>query len=556
MLSELHIRNFALIERLDLELRPGLNILTGETGAGKSILIDAINALLGERTGTEVIRSGTDRASVEGAFTPDGAAGVVQLLTEEGLDEGDDIILGRELSRTSQGAARVNGRRTTVGVLRTIGEGLVDLHGQHDHQSLLNVERHIDILDAWAGSGLATVRNRVADVFKRWKDRRAELAALQMDERERARLIDLYRFQIAEIDEAKPRADEEEGLLAERARFAGAEKLSASVGEARDLLTGEAGAAVETLGGAVSRLREAVRIDAAIQPLLEAVEGAYYTLQEAGRDVAGYVESIEFSPARLVEVEERIDLLRRLKKKYGDSIEEVLAHRDRAARDLAAIEGAEARTEELEGEICTLGRDLEVLNTELRTLRREAGESLHRAMERELTDLAMEKTQVAVSIEPSAPSANGADSVEFLISPNPGEPLKPLAKIASGGELSRLMLALKSVVAKADPVPVLIFDEIDTGVSGRQAAVIARKMRALARESQVLCVTHLPQIAAAADHHYLIRKGEDNGRTVTQVEALEPEARIEEIARMLAGDAATAAARANARDLIAESTRA
>ena len=554
MLSELHIRNFALIERLDLELRPGLNILTGETGAGKSILIDAINALLGERTGTEVIRSGTDRASVEGAFTLDGAAAVAKILAGEGLDEGDDIILGRELSRTSQGAARVNGRRTTIGVLRTIGEGLVDLHGQHDHQSLLNVERHIDILDAWAGPGLASVRGQVADIFHRWKARRAELSALQMDERERARRIDLYGYQIAEIDAAKPRIDEEDGLLAERARFAGAEKLAASVGEARDLLTGGANAAVESLGAAVSRLRDAVRIDASIQTLLEAIEGAYYAIQEAGRDVSGYVEGIEFNPTRLAEVEERIDLLRRLKKKYGDTIPEVLAHRDRTARELDAIEGVEARTEELEGEIFALRAELDVLNIELRMLRREAGESLHRAMERELAELAMEKTLVAVSIEPAEASSNGADRVEFLISPNPGEPLKPLAKIASGGELSRLMLALKSVVAKADPVPVLIFDEIDTGVSGRQAAVIARKMRALAQESQVLCVTHLPQIAAAADHHYLIRKGEENGRTVTQVEVLASDARIEEIARMLAGDAPTPSARANARDLIAEST--
>ncbi|HEY3413237.1 MAG TPA: DNA repair protein RecN [Armatimonadota bacterium] len=555
MLSELHIRNFALIERLDLDFRPGLNILTGETGAGKSILIDAINALLGERTGTEVIRSGTDRASVEGAFTPDGAAAVTEILAGEGLDDGDDIILGRELSRTSQGAARVNGRRTTIGVLRVIGEGLVDLHGQHDHQSLLNTDRHVDILDAWAGPRLAEVRGRVEDIFHRWKNCQAELSALQMDARERERRIDLYRFQIAEIDAARPREDEEEGLLAERTRFAGAEKLAASVGEASGLLTGDANAAVESLGAAVSRLRDAVRIDPSIQPLLEAVEGAYYSIQEAGRDVAGYVDSIEFNPTRLAEVEERIDLLRRLKKKYGDTIADVLAHRDSTARELAAIEGVEARTEELEGEIYARRTELDALNSELRTLRREAGESLHRAMEQELTELAMEKTQVAVSVEPAELSANGADRVEFLISPNPGEPLKPLARIASGGELSRLMLALKSVVAKADPVPVLIFDEIDTGVSGRQAAVIARKMRALARESQVLCVTHLPQIAAAADHHYLIRKGEENGRTVTQVEVLEPEFRIEEIARMLAGDAPTPSARANARDLIAESTR-
>jgi len=553
MLTELHVRNFALIEKLDLEFGPGLNILTGETGAGKSILIDAINAILGERTRTDVIRSGTDRARVEGVFGTDDAPQVVARLAEEGLDEEDGaLIMARELARTGQGAARVNGRRTTVTQLKEVGDGLVDLHGQHEHQTLLAVERHVDILDAWGGPDLLALRDEVAGLYRAWRDRQQELAALQMDERERARRVDLYAFQVEEINAAKPRPAEEEELTADRTRLAGAEKLASAASEAHDVLNGETGSAVEALGAAVRALRDGAKIDPNLEPMLESVESAFYTAQEAARDLSSYVESIEFNPERLNEVEERLDLLRRLKKKYGDTLEEVLAYRDRVAGELRALESADIRTEELSAEIDRLRGEMDRANERLREGRRKAADSLGRAMERELNDLAMEKTRLEVAVEPTEPTAKGADRVEFLISPNPGEPLKPLARIASGGELSRLMLALKSVVASADPVPVLIFDEIDSGVSGRQAGVIARKMRALARSSQVLCVTHTPQIAAAADHHYVIRKQVEGGRTLTHVDLVSEEARIEELARMLAGAEPTESARAHARALIIE----
>jgi DNA repair protein RecN (Recombination protein N) len=553
MLTEIHVRNFALMERLDLELGPGLNILTGETGAGKSILIDAINAILGERTGADVIRSGEDRAAVEGVFTTDDAPAVMARLAEEGVDDEEGcLILARELSRTGQGAARVNGRRATVGTLRAVGEGLVDLHGQHEHQSLLSVERHVEILDAWGGPDIAAVRERVTAVYHEWRERQEERKSLQMDESERARRVDLYAFQVEEINAAAPRVGEEEDLLADRIRLAGAEKLAAGAAEAQESLNGETAGAVEALGTAVNRLRDAVKLDDGLRATLETVESAYYATQEAARDLGGYLGEIEFNPARLTEIEERLDVLRILKKKYGGSIEEALAYRDRAAAELEALRGAEVRTDELTAEIDRLRGELDALNTQLRARRREAAESLRRAMERELADLAMEKTRLEVSIEPSDPTANGADHVEFLISPNPGEPLKPLARIASGGELSRLMLALNSVVAKADPVPVLIFDEIDTGVSGRQAGVIARKMKVLARTSQVLCVTHSPQIAAAADRHYVIRKDVEGGRTVTHVAPLSGGDRVEEVARMLAGAAPTATARTHAQALIEE----
>lgn len=553
MLTEIHVRNFALMERLDLELGPGLNILTGETGAGKSILIDAINAILGERTGADAIRSGAEKAAVEGVFTTDDAPAVMSRLAEEGVDDEEGcLILAREFTRSGQAAARVNGRRATVGTLRAVGEGLVDLHGQHEHQSLLSVERHGDILDAWGGPEIATMKEKVADLYHQWRARVRDRDSLRMDERERSRRLDLYAFQVDEINSAAPRPGEEEELLASRTRLASAEKLAANTAEAAEYLSAEPAGAVEALGAAVNRLREASKLDADLAPLLESVESAYYTAQEAARDVADYAAAIEFNPARLTEVEERLDVLRGLKKKYGDTLEEVLAHRDRIAAELEALRNAEIRTEELTSDINRLHDGLNALNVRLHALRREAAETLTRAMERELTDLAMEKTRLEVSIESGEPTAYGADRVEFLISPNPGEPLKPLARIASGGELSRLMLALKSVVAKADPVPVLIFDEIDTGVSGRQAGVIAQKMKALAKTSQVLCVTHSPQIAAAADCHFVIRKDVEGGRTLTRVEPLTGDARVEEVARMMAGVAPTETARTHARALILE----
>lgn len=552
MLEELHVRNFALIERIDLELGPGLNILTGETGAGKSILIDAINAILGERTGADMIRSGADRARVEGVFGLNDAPQVAARLADDGLEDEGGLIVARELTRSGQGVARVNGRRTTVGQLRALSEGLVNLHGQHEHQTLLAAERHVDILDAWGGPELTGRRERSARLYRQWRERQSELESLQMDERERARRLDLYAFQVEEIRTARPRADEEEALMADRIRLAGAEKLAAAAGEAHDLLSGEPGGAVEALGAAVRSLRAGVQIDPDLQPLLESTESAYYTAQEAARDLSSYADGVEYNPARLQEVEERLEVLRRLKKKYGDTLEDVLAYYKRISEEMASLEGADERAEGLAAEIARLRGELDEANADLRAARQRAADSLRAAMERELADLAMEKTQVDVAFEPTEPTARGADRVEFLMSPNPGEPLKPLARTASGGELARLMLALKTVVAKADPVPVLIFDEIDTGVSGRQAGVIARKMRALGRSSQVLCVTHSPQIAAAADRHYVIRKTVEGGRTLTHVAPLGEAARVEEVARMLAGAAPTESARAHARALITE----
>lgn len=553
MLVSLHIEDFALFETLNLDFRPGLTVLTGETGAGKSILIDAIGAVLGDRTGSEVVRHGSDRAFVEAVFDVRDCEGVRTRLREEGYGtDGGELLLSREISRSGQGAVRINGRRTTLGLLREVAGGLVNLHGQHEHQSLLAPDHHLDVLDAWGGAATLDARQGAAAAYRRWKALDAELAALRMDERERARLADLYAFQVQEIESARLQPGEEEELLRERTRLAGAGKLAAALAEARESLDGESLGAVERLAAALARLREAARIDPVHEPVVEAVETALFAIQEAARDVASAADAIESNPARLEEIEERLDLLRRLKRKYGDTLDEVVAYRERTAAALAALQEADTRSAALEADIASAQAELQEVCGALRSARHQAAASLAAAMERELADLAMEKTRFEVLLEPTGPGPQGADRVEFLISPNPGEPLKPLSRIASGGELSRLMLALKSVIANADQVPTLIFDEIDVGVSGRVAGVIGRKLQALGRDCQVLCVTHLPQIAAAANRHLLIRKEVAASRTVTRVEPLDGEGRVAEIARIVAGAHPTATALSHAVALMDE----
>lgn len=554
MLTHLHVQNFALMESLDLRPGPGLNILTGETGAGKSILIDALNAALGERTGTEAVRTGSDRALVEAVFDLSRCPSVVSRLAADGwLEEGEtELVLSRELSLSGAGAARVNGRRVNVGALREIGDGLVDLHGQHEHQSLLRVATHQQILDAFGGPEAAEALSLAAQAFGAWRDASTELNNLLLDERERARLIDLHEFQVNEIDAAELSPGEDDALLAERARLGGAERIAEACAEALQKLNGEGLGAVDSVGVAVTRLKEIARLDESAVDVLSAVETGYYTLQEAARDLEHYADSVEMNPERLEQVEERLDLLRNLKRKYGDTIPEILAYRERTFAELDSLQHADERVGQLRQRVETLKAERDAANAKLHSLRVATAEQLRDLLSADLAGLAMERARFDTSIESAEPGPTGADKVEFVISPNPGEPLKPLAKIASGGEMSRLMLALKSALSRVDPVPTLVFDEIDVGVSGRVAGALARKLKALASQHQTLCVTHLPQIAAAAGTHFRIEKSVSGNRTVTTITALSPEERMEEIARLLAGAEPTDTARTHAASLISE----
>ncbi|HIC88717.1 MAG TPA: DNA repair protein RecN, partial [Anaerolineae bacterium] len=559
MLTELRIRNFAIIEELHLTFEPGLNVLTGETGAGKSIIVDAVSLLLGGRALEEMIRAEADRAELEGVFLlpPTVAVELNPILEQNGL-EGEDgvLILAREIRRSGHNVARVNGRAVTVSFLAEIGNRLVDIHGQGEHLSLLRVREHINLLDRYAG--LAGLRAQVAGAVRKLNRVRSDLAALRRDERELARRIDLLTFQVEEIRSAGLQPGEEAELEAERRRLANAEQLIELTAEVAELLNESAGerpSAVDLVGEAVSALTRLIRLDPDLAPRLEQAELLADGLAELAREVVHYRDGIEFNPHRLNEVEERLELIFNLKRKYGDTIEEILAFGEAAQAELDQISHAEERLVELESEEERLLREIGELGEQLSLARQEAAERLSAAVEAELADLRMDKARFGVKItqreDPSgayvgerrlAFDRTGIDRVEFLVSANPGEPLRPLARVASGGEASRLMLALKTVLSHADAIPTLIFDEIDVGIGGRVGGVVGRKMWLLSRaqnmnqasrvQRQVLCVTHLPQLAAYGDLHYHISKKEREGRTVTQAARLDSEARIAELTAM------------------------
>ncbi|NLC58962.1 MAG: DNA repair protein RecN [Armatimonadetes bacterium] len=552
MLSELYIEDFALVDRLTARFGPGLNVLTGETGAGKSIIIDAINCILGVRAGNDLVRHGAARATVQAAFDLDDAADARAEAESAGhpVEEGL-LIVHRDLPATGKTQCRVGGRLVTVAMLRNLGRTLIDVHGQHEHQSLLSVSRHLDLLDAWAGAEVMALRQRVGECHRALAALDQQLAQLGMDERDRARRVDLYQFQLKEIDAAALQPDEEEQLESDRLRLANAEKLFLHAGQGYDRLRDDGGA-LDNLGAALEHLQSLADIDRAATPLLEALQAAYYQIEDATDQLRSYRDAIEFNPERLEEIQERLSVIQSLKRKYGDSIPEILAYRAQVAADLERLESAEANEAALQAQRAATESEALALAEELGRLRREATRRFEREIEAELAALAMGTTRFAVALAPQPLGPTGTDRAEFLIAPNPGEPLKPLAKIASGGELSRVMLALKSVLARVDRVPTLIFDEIDVGIGGRTAHVIGEKLASLGREKQVVCVTHLPQIAARADVHFSVRKEVQGERTVVRLCRLSEEERIEELSRMLGGRADSATAREHARELLAQ----
>ncbi len=591
MLTELRIRDLAIIDRLDLAFGPGFNVLTGETGAGKSIIIDAVNLLLGDRASQEVVRAGADRTEVEGTFRLNAtvATKVAPVLAEHGLegDQPDEIVLAREVRANGRSVARVNGRAVTTALLGEVGNLLVDVHGQGEHLSLLHEREHVGLLDRYAG--LSEQVTQVADLVRKVRATRRELDSLRQDERERARRIDLLSYQVEEINSAKLKTGEEEDLDAERKRLANAEQLSELSTEASMMISGgddEQRGALDALGAAEQALGRLARIDPSAAGLLEQLGEATALLDDIGRELGHYRDGIEFNPRRLQQVEERLHLIHTLQRKYGDTIDEVLAYGGRAAAELDTITHAGERIEELEAEEARLLAEVGRRGAALSAARRAAGETMARAIEAELGDLQMARARFAVDVrwtpEPAgavvdAESAarvgaqpgcyafdpHGLDSVAFLVSANPGEPLRPLAKVASGGETSRLMLALKTVLGRADETPTLIFDEIDQGIGGRVGGTVGLKLWGLTvRNSgktpesgadlrhQVLCITHLPQLAAYGDLHYHVAKHVSAGRTTTEVRRLAGETQIAELARMMGAD--TEAGRASVVEMMSE----
>jgi len=550
MLQELRIRNFAIIEEIVLGFEPGLFVLTGETGAGKSIIVDAIEMLLGGRGDSNVIRSGEETASVEGDFVleNDALAEVRPILEREGLWDGETLLtLGREVRREGRNIARVNGRTVNLAILRDVGQILVDVHGQSEHLSLLRVREHLRLLDRFAG--LEEERGKFSGMAEEFQRVRAELERIRAGEREAARRADMLQYQIGEIDAARIQPGEEKALLEERTRLANAEQLAQLADQAIAALDSESEEnrpASDLLGEAARSLAALSKIDPSLNSARESSQAVLDQAAELARDLRVYRESIEFNPRRLEQVEERVELLRNLKRKYGETLDAVARHAQQARTELEGITHADQRRAELEAQEKTLLTDLGVLGAELSRARRSAADELGRGIETELADLKMAGAKFSVDQtwreDPEgafvgerrvAFDSTGLDGIEFLVAPNPGEGLKPLVKVASGGETSRLMLAMKSVLARADRTPTLIFDEIDQGIGGRVGMTVGRKLWRLTPRHQVLCVTHLPQLAAYGDQHLHVEKTVQGKRTLTRVQKLEGKERVSELAAML-----------------------
>jgi len=570
LLLELRVRDVGIIGEINWVLADGLNIITGETGAGKSLVIDAVEALLGAKPDEEMVRHGADEATIEGVFTLDGLARADELkqaLEERGLASDDgNLVIHCELRRRGRSVIRINGHAVPRAALQQIGRLLVDVHGQSEHLSLLDRRRHLLFLDAYGGCD--QLRMEFATSVAELHRVEQALATLAASRSEAARQEEFLRFQIDEITAAELHEGEEEELERERTVLASAEKLKTLAYEAYQGLNGEDSggrySAIDRLNEAVTAMRRLIELDPDQKPALESLEGALYGLQELAQDISAYGDRLEHDPARLEEIEGRLDLIRNLKRKYGNSIAEILAYLAKAEEDLDGITNSSQRSTDLEASRSRLRQEMGVAASALSELRAVAAARLESAVEVELKDLDMSQVSFRVPVSrelaedglpfPDGESYvfdnDGADNVEFIVSTNPGEPLRPLAKIASTGEMSRFMLGLKGTLSAADNIPVLVFDEIDIGVGGRSGEVVGRKLWTLGRSHQTICVTHLPQIAAYADAHYRVRKEVAGERTLSRLETLEGEARAEELAAMLAGPEPTPVSLENAHELI------
>ncbi len=560
MLKFLRINNIALIPSLEVELGPGLVLLTGETGAGKSIVIDALSLLLGERASPELIRTGEERAVVEAVLE---TAGASELLDERGLPtDGDEIVIRREIQATGKGRATVNGALVPVSLLRDLAPHVAVIHGQHEPQGLLDPATHLDVLDHFAGLDAG---RSIGEFFRDLRAADQAVEKLRGDRREAERRREMLEYQSSEIEKAGLAPGEEEALRVEKARQANAGRLAALSGESYALLYDDEEAVLGRLAQVYKRVDDLAEIDPDFRPFAEGRREILAPLEDLALRLRDYQERLEVSPGRLDEIESRLAVLDRLKKKYGATVDDVIAFGERCRRELESLGSPEEQERLLvERRDSLAGLYLDRARA-LSKKRRAAAVELRKRVQAELGQLAMEKTRFDVAFEPADAEAAAADAslwtdrglerAEFLLSPNPGEDLRPLAKIASGGELSRLMLAIKSVIGRDAPGLTLVFDEVDSGIGGRAAEVVGRKLKAVSARCQVLCVTHLPQIAALADQHLSVRKQVAKGRTVTLVERLDDATRVEEVARMLGGETITATARDHAREMLKQSLR-
>ncbi len=553
MLAELSIKNFAIIEELTLNFDEGLTVFTGETGAGKSIIIDAIHLLSGGRGSVEFVRYGEKKAELEGLFFVDETHPVMSKLGEYGIESGEgEIILQREISHTGKSICRINNKLVTLTILRHVGGMIVDIHGQHEHQSLMQTENHIILLDDYGKDKVKPYLNKYKKLHTHYMQLKEKQKQLANDEQQMAHRLDLIQYQAKEIEEANLLPDEEEELNQEKITLSNYERLYESIGSAYKALS-EDNRGLYWVANAMNELEGVSELEAELKASQDAVTNCFYVLEDVSSQLRAKWDSLEFNPERLDYIEERLNDINQLKRKYGSTIKEVLNYATKIKSEIDTIQNREIHLEEIDKQIKKTEHDLLKAGNRLSQARKEVAEVLAKLIQQELESLYMDKTKFKIQFTKTERQflKDGIDVIEFYISTNPGEPLKPLIRTASGGELSRIMLALKTIFSSQEGITSIIFDEVDTGVSGRVAQAMAEKIQNLSLTSQVFCITHLPQVAAIADNHlYISKKTTSNNRTITDVSLLNDEEKIKEVARMLSGAKMTALTKQHAEELI------
>ena len=552
MLLEISIKNFAIIQEVSLTFDKGMTVLTGETGAGKSIIIDAMNLMLGSRATTDVIRHGSPKAEIEGLFSLEKNADLEDLLTQQGIAVSDELIIRREILANGRSVSRVNGQLVNLSVLKEMGPYLVDIHGQHDQEELMRSSHHIGLLDSFGQADFQELKASYQQVFEAYRTLRKQVLDKQKNELEHKARIEMLEYQIAEIEAADLQAGEDAALLQERDRLLNHKQIADTLTNAYAMLENEDFSSLSNLRSAMNDMQSVEEYDKDYKEISQQLTESYYVIEDISKRLADILEDLDFDGNRLLQVENRLDLIYSISRKYGGQVDDVLEYFAKISQEYQLLTGSNLTGQDLEGQLKVLEADLIAKAGQLSQARRELAQVLENQIHQELQDLYMEKARFRVDFSKSKFGRQGNEQIEFYISTNPGEDFKPLVKVASGGELSRLMLAIKSAFARKEGKTSIVFDEVDTGVSGRVAQAIAQKIYKIGQFGQVLAISHLPQVIAIADHQFYIEKISDEASTVSQVRLLTFEERVEEIAKMLAGDVVTEAARTQARQLVSK----
>ena len=550
MLLEISIKNFAIIEAISLNFEKGMTVLTGETGAGKSIIIDAMNMMLGARATTDVIRHGAPKAEIEGLFSVENSHALQMIFDEQGIELGDEIIIRREILQNGRSVSRVNGQMVNLSVLRSIGQYLVDIHGQHDQEELMRPQLHIQMLDGFGDAGFLELKQAYQTNFDAYRKMRKQLLEIKKNQEEHRARIEMLEFQMAEIESASLQPGEDLKLNQERDKLLNHKNIADTLTNAYTMIDNEEFSSLANVRSAMNDMESLEEYDVEYREISNSLSESYYVLEDVTKRLEDIIESLDFDGNRLIQIESRLDLIHAITRKYGGNVDDVLMYFAKITEEYNLLTGNHLSSDDMEVELKKLEVSLVDLATKLAAARHNLAQQLEIEIQQELKDLYMEKAQFQVQFTKGKFTREGNESVEFYISTNPGEDFKPLVKVASGGELSRLMLAIKSAFSRKEGKTSIVFDEVDTGVSGRVAQAIAQKIHKIGQNGQVLAISHLPQVIAIADYQFFIEKISNDHSTVSTVRLLTVEERVEEVAKMLAGENVTEAALSQARELL------